>query len=255
MGFNENFARWYDDDGFTFHVETRVPFTQCGPDGKMTLFDFLRLTTDLSTEDIRLRGTSMGFLAKQNIARVVARSSFRFHRMPVIDEKIEVITVEDKADSFQFNRQYQVLDSDKNRLISGTSKCMITAFDTRKILPSNTIEAFRKLNPNSLPKPDCLPCGKILEPENMEKIGEQTIRRSNLDGNNHTDNAFYAAFITSFLPDEYATKPLIDFRINYSKEALYGETLELFMAKSAENRLVVTGKKQDGISFVSELTF
>ena len=75
MGFNENFARWYDDDGFTFHVETRVPFTQCGPDGKMTLFDFLRLTTDLSTEDIRLRGTSMGFLAKQNIARMSERLS------------------------------------------------------------------------------------------------------------------------------------------------------------------------------------
>ncbi|MBP5247602.1 MAG: hypothetical protein J6Z31_07060 [Fibrobacter sp.] len=255
MGLNENFARWYDDDGFTFHVETRIPFTQCGPDGKMSLFDFLRLTTDISTEDVRLRGTSMGFLASHNIARVVARNSFRFHRMPTIDERIEVVTAESKAESFQFNRHYQVFDSEKNLLISGSSKWMITSFDTRKILPTKTIESFRKLNPEVLPKPDCLPCGKILEPEKMEKIGEQTIRRSNLDGNNHTDNAFYAAFVMSFLPDEYASKPLIDFRINYSKEALYGETLELFMAKSAENRVIVTGKKQDGISFVSELTF
>ncbi len=255
MGLIENYKRWYDDDGFTFHVEARVPFTQCGPDGKMTLFDFLRIITDISTEDIRLRGTSMGFLAAHNIARVVARNSFRFHRMPNIDEKIEFVTVETKAESFQFNRNYQVLDSDKNLLIAGTSKWMITSFDTRKILPTSTIEPFRKLNPEELPKPDCRPCGKILEPENMEKIGEQVIRRSNLDGNNHTDNAFYAAFITNFLPDEYASKSLIDFRINYSKEALYGETLELFMAKSAKNRIVVTGIKQDGISFVSELTF
>ena len=52
-----------------------------------------------------------------------------------------------------------------------------------------------------------------------------------------------------------AAKPLIDFRINYSKEALYGETLELFMTKSAENRIIVVGKKQDEVSFISELSF
>lgn len=255
MGLTENFNRWYDEDGFTFHAEMRVPFTQCGPDGKMMLFDFLRLTTDLSTEDIRLRGTPIEFLNQHNIARVVVRSAFHFYQMPKLDDRIEFITAEDKSDSFQFNRIYKVLDSEGNPLISGVSKWMITTFDTRKILPTKAIEKFRKLNTVPLEKPETLHCGKIIEPENMEKVGEETIRRSHLDSNNHTDNAYYAAFIINSLPDEFATKPLVDFRINYSKEALYGETLELFMTKSAENRIIVVGKKQDEVSFISELCF
>lgn len=132
---------------------------------------------------------------------------------------------------------------------------MLTAYDTRKILPTRAIEPFRKINSQQLEIPECLPCGKISTPENLQKIGEQTIGHAHLDGNGHVGNAFYAAFIANALPQQYFDRPLIDFRINYSKEALLGETLELFMAETAKDRLVVIGRKPDGISFASELSF
>lgn len=255
MLLQENFSHFYEDDHFTFHVETRIPYSQCGPDGSLTLFNFLRLTTDFSSEDIRLRGASMSFLKSHNIARIVARSSFRFHRMPKTDERIEFITTEGKPDSLQFPRNYKILGENGEILVSGTSKWMLTAYDTRKILPTRAIEPFRKTNVQQLELPDCLPCGKIPTPENLQKIGEQTIGLSHLDGNGHVGNAFYAAFIANALPPQYSKRHLIDFRINYSKEALLGETLELFMAETGKDRLVVIGQKPGGISFAGELSF
>ena len=77
--------------------------------------------------------------------------------------------------------------------------------------------------------------------------------RSHLDGNNHTDNAFYGAFIVNSLPAELAERPLIEFRINYSKELLLGETVEIYLAKTGENRHVVVGKKKGEVAFASEL--
>lgn len=255
MPASENFPRWYEEDGFTFHVSLRIPYSACGPDGSLGLFDFLRMTTDCSSEDIRLRGSSMSFLKTQNIARIVARSSFHFYRMPKIDERVEFVTVEGRPDALQFPRNYTLLSEDGQVLVSGTSKWMLTAYDTRKILPTKAILPFRKTNGRVIVAPDCLPCGKIPVPENRQKIGEEVVGNFHLDGNGHMGNSFYAAFIANALPAKWSGRKIIDFRINYSKEALVGEVLELYLSEMAENRVVVVGEKADGISFTGELSF
>ncbi len=254
MPFCETFSRRYDDDGFTFHVESRVAYTECGPDGTLSLFDFLRKTTDISSEDIFHRGTSMPFLVEHGFARLLARSVFRFHRMPKINERIEWVTTEWKAESWQFVRDYKVKSESGELLVSGLSKWLLTDFNTRKILPVKAILPFRKLNTEPFDS-DSLSCGKILVPDFLEKVGEQKIMHSHLDGNNHTDNAFYGAFIVNALPAELVCRPLIEFRINYSKELLLGDNVEMFLAKTGENRYVAVGKKNDEVAFVSELVF
>lgn len=254
MPLHENFARWYDDDGFTFHAETRISYTQCGPDGNLSLFDFLRLTADIASEDVARRGTSMPFLVDQGIARVLARSSYHIFRMPKIDENIELVTTEEKPDSLQFTRDYKFKDSSGNLLAVGESKWLLTDFKTRKIKPTSIVEKFRKLNTATLEKQN-IPCGKISVPAEMEKAGEQWIRHSHIDGNCHTDNAFYGAFAFDAFPEEFVGRPIVDFRINYSKEMLLGEKIELFTAKISESKLVVVGKKAEEVSFACEFRF
>lgn len=254
MPLQETFARWYEDDGFTFHVETRISYTQCGPDGNLSLFDFLRLTADIASEDIARRGTSMPFLVEHGIARVLARSSYRIFRMPKIDERIELLTTEERPDSLQFTRDYKFKDSQGNLLVAGESKWLLTDFASRKIRPTNVVEPFRKLNTATLEKQN-LPCGKIAVPAEMEKAGEQWIRQSHIDGNRHTDNAFYGAFAADAFPAEFVGRPIVDFRINYSKEALLGEKLDIFTAKTSDGKLIVVGKKNDEVSFACEFRF
>ena len=52
---------------------------------------------------------------------------------------------------------------------------------------------------------------------------------------------------------EFQNKNFKDFRINYSKEAMIGETVKLYAAFE-ENKITVVGKT-DSISFESELYF
>ncbi len=250
----ENFSRFYEDDGFAFHADWRVPYTACGPDGNLGLFDFLRMVTDLSSEDIYRRGTSMSFLVSRGYARVLARSAFRFYRMPRNDERIEFVTTEWKPESLQFVRDYKVKGEDGELLVAGLSKWLVTDFSTRKILPTRTLEKFRKLN--TVPFEGCeVSCGKIPLPENLKKVAERKIERSQIDGNAHVDNAFYGAFIMDALPAEFAERKLNEFRINYARELLLGDVVEIHLAKTGENRVTVVGTKNGDVAFTGELGF
>ena len=75
---------------------------------------------------------------------------------------------------------------------------------------------------------DCLPCGKITLSENAKLLAERKICYSDIDANGHTNNSRYAAFAVDALPPEYRGKQFTDFRINFSKEAMIDETLQIF---------------------------
>ena len=251
---------WYEDDGFTLHVQDRVYYTQCGANNAMSLFELLKKTTDISTEDFRRRGMSMDFLRENGFARVVSRSSFRIHRMPRRDEQIELVTAEEQPEALQLVQSYEILGADGEHLISGVSTWMLIDPATRRILPTKLLTLR---TPNSLRKAhDCLSPGRIPRPAALHPLAVRTVGVSCLDGNGHADNAWYITFVLDALPPEYASRTVTDFRINYSKELLLGDTLSLSVAieqideqGGAREKVTVIGEKDGGLSFECELYF
>ena len=248
---------YYDDDGFTLHFHDRVFYTQCGTNKRLSLFELLKLTTDISTEDFRRRGVSMDTLAAHSLARVVSRSSFRLHRMPVRDEAIEIITREESPEALHIIQSYEIIGEGGEKLISGESAWLIINSETRRIIPT---KRFTLRNPPSeRHENDCLPNARIARPEQLRELAAFKMRPSHLDGNAHVDNAWYAAFILDSLPDEYAQKTPKDFRINYSKELLLGDDLTVSAAIEAEKITLIGEKSKNDskkeLSFECELYF
>ena len=103
---------------------------------------------------------------------------------------------------------------------------------------------------------DCIPLTKILVPDNLEKLGERKILYSDIDGNGHMNNARYGSFVMDFLPSEYQNKSWSDFRINYNKEAVLGEMIELYGTFCDENKKIsMIGKQGQNICFEAELFY
>ena len=247
---------WYDNDGFTLHLQDRIYYSQCGANGAMSLFELLKKTTDISTEDFRRRGMSMRFLNEQGFARIVSRSSFRIHRMPLESEKIEIITAEEKPEALNIVQTYEFRAEDGSPLISGESSWTMIDIHSKRIVPTKNFtlrEApdFRKVH-------DCLPRGRIAKPDSTESLGKRQIGAACLDGNGHADNAWYIVFVLDALPESYAKKMPSDFRINYSRELLLGDQVELFASfetKDNEEIVTVIGKKAEETSFECELRY
>ena len=248
------FKLWHDEDGITFHHENNIFFSQCAANGLLSLSELLRLTSDTAVEEYRQRGLSRNFLVEHGYYILVSRCSFRFHRLPQENERFKLSTWEEKAEALQLCRAYEFTAEDGSRLISGFSTWLLVDPAARKIIPTKN---FTLREPVNLQKEhDCLKPGKISVPENAVLLDERKIRYSDIDGNGHTNNSRYGAFVMDALPPEYRGKDFCDFRMNFSKEAMLDDTLRIFGSfDDGAKKITVKGQTEQGTSFESELYY
>lgn len=246
------YKQWHTENPVVFNSEQNVYFSQCTKNKTLSINELLKITSDLAVEDFNQRGMSREKMLENNFMILVSRNSFHFHKMPVENQHITVSTWEEKNEPLQFIRAYEIKDTrTEEKLVSGLSSWLLVSAKERKLLPVKLFNLRQPVEYES--EHECLKLIKIPEKENMEFIGEHKIGFSDLDANGHTNNSRYAAFLFDALPQEFQNKNFKDFRINYSKEAMIGETVKLYAAFE-ENKITVVGKT-DSISFESELYF
>lgn len=252
------YRQWHEEETYKFNVETMVSFSQCDKNKKLSLHELLKITSDIAVEDFNQRNMSRDTLAEKGFAILVSRISFNIHKMPLENQAITVSTWEEKSETFQFIRAYEIKDTNTNeKLVTGLSSWLLVDLNNRRLLP---IKKFDLRKPIELvTEHDCLKLEKIVLPENMDFIEERKIRYSDLDANGHTNNARYGAFAYDPLPDEIKAKTLKGLRLNYSQEALYNQNLQIKADFSDDKKVTVAGfldaEDKKVCSFECELYF
>ena len=251
----KDFRLWHEEDKNTFNNETNIYFSQCTSDGRLSLNELLRITSDIAVEDYSQRGMSRPYLVEKGFYILVSRASFRFHRMPLENEEITVTTWEEKPEAFQLMRAYEIKNKSGDSLVSGLSSWLLVDPAARRIVPTEKFTLRPQVDIQR--EHDCLKPGKIIIPKNdATLIDERIIRYSDIDANGHTNNSRYGAFIMDALPKQYQQKVFTDFKINYSKEAMLGEKLSVFGYFDDEaKKISVFGRTEQGLSFESELYY
>lgn len=239
----KNYKQWHDEQG-RFHNETQIHFCQANMKHQMSLSEVLRQTTDSAVEDYSQRGMPWNFLEINDIAILVSRTSYRIHKMPEANEDIVIDTWEEKPEALQLTRSYEITTPEGELLITGDSRWICVNLATRKIM--RTADFTLRPNPEIQTEHDCIPPGKIAVPENLVQLDERKIRFSEIDGNGHMDNSRYAEYTIDSLPEQYQQKEFTDMRMNYSKEAVLGDTLQILGSfDDAAKKIVVIGKKAE----------
>lgn len=248
------YAFFYEEDKNTFHSQANIYFSQCGIDGLLSLHELLKITSDIAVEDYRQRGLAREFLKENGFGILVSRCSFRIQKWPEENQRVEIVTWEEKPQALQLMRGYTILDEKKNILVAGKSSWLVVDMHARKILPT---KKFTLREPSeTVAELDCDNPEKIIQPENMELWNTRTIQFSDLDANGHTTNSRYAAFIEDSLPAEFHGRRARDFKINFAKEAMLGEEVALYgYVDAARNRVTVAGKTPSSVSFEAVLSY
>lgn len=95
--------------------------------------------------------------------------------------------------------------------------------------------------------------GKLIEPNEKEKIYEYTPTRRDIDVNHHVSNAYYLEFAYDALPKDVNVN-FSNIEIYYKKQIKIGETISIFYTKE-ENTHVVTIESKDEKTLHSVLKF
>lgn len=252
---NEIVLKQWNAEDLSFHKDIKVAFSQCTPDMKMSWAEILRFTTDNAGEDFTQRGMSWEFLQEKGLVIIVSRISFRVVKMPVAQQIIRLNTWEAAAQGPLCTRDFEIVDAvTGEKLVYAQSLWTILDFKNKKLMPAKAYP-YRPTPMNPSPF-DGLKPAKISIPEDMEVLGKHKILYSELDANGHTNNSRYINFALDYIPAEYQTKELKDFRLNYSKEAHLGDEL-VIKGKyiPEENKYLIQGLVEEASSFECELYY
>lgn len=247
------FKQFHDSDK-KFNFQTMVFFCEANQNHQLSLYDLLKMSSNAAVEDYNQQGMSRDFLVEHKVAILVSRVSYRFHRMPKENEKIVLKTWEEKPEALQLVRVYSFESMSGEKLITGLGSWIVVNLENRRIIPSKNFTL--RTAPELQTELDCLKYGKIAIPEDMTLFDEHVVKYSDLDGNGHTNNARYGAFVADAIPAEFRNVQFTDFRLNYAKEAMLGEKIQIFGKVDNENKKITfVGKTEQGVSFEAELYF
>jgi medium-chain acyl-[acyl-carrier-protein] hydrolase len=178
-------------------------------------------------------GTGYEELQKKGLFWVLSRIKIHITKMPRWHEVVSLVTWPKGVDRLFALRDFRMTDDQLNTLLTATSAWLL--LDTERNRPQKmSVLPFRIL----------LNAGEHAINESLEKLKpardltlryERKILLSNLDVNNHVNNAEYMKWIVDcFDPDQIGTKSIGSIQVNYLDEALLGDTIALYSGRETE---------------------
>ncbi|NLA14483.1 MAG: acyl-ACP thioesterase [Tissierellia bacterium] len=213
-----------------------------------SLFLYLQ---DMATEHAYNIGVGRDVLQKKyGIIWVLNRVKGEVIRYPMFKEEITIETWPEPPEKVQFNRNFLVYDKDGNIIVRAFSQWVVIDFITRKLRRSSIIE-------EEFPKVDrerAIDCtqGKIKPSGKLNLSYKKTVGYSDIDINEHLNNAKYIDYIMDcFSLENHKKYSVKSIDIDYMHEALPGETIQLYTdTEDAKDNLVYI----EGINENTKLT-
>lgn len=194
------------------------------------------------------------FYFDYGVCFLISRMSARIHRCPHRDETVTFTTWFRKVEDDRFYlRDCEVRAEDGELLVSMSGTWVLLDVKTRSMLG---VKDYPGVHSKAFPekRADAPECKKVIAPENSQMLGERPVYYTDLDINSHINNAVYTRIATDFLPEEYREKKTREYVINFKRETLLGQVLQL-RGGAIDNRYVIEGYVDDELHFACEFTF
>ena len=222
-----------------------VKLSEIGKDNKVTNKAILSYLEDIGGIHSNIAGYGVFEIAKTHLSWILLGWRVQVIRRPKYAEKIKIKTWSKGVVKFYTYRDFEIYDQQGNLIIKASSKWVLLDTEKAKIVRIDS-EVINKYEP----EPDNIVFGidefdKIKEPEEYQYETEYSVRRADIDVNNHMHNLNYIELANEALPEDVYRGALFnDVRITYKKEIKYGDIVKCKYAFKDDKHIVVI-KSQD----------
>lgn len=228
-----------------FSEETRVFSYQADLNRILKPSSALRFLQEIAIEHCDFFDLGAEKLAEKDVMFLLVAMSMDFYKMPKLNEEITLQTWSRGHKGIQFERPSRILDKNGDVLAVASSKWIMANTKTRKILRPKEFEFFNvPVHEEGYDLRD----KKIVLPDDMEHVGDRTIRYSYLDYNGHVNNCAYADFVLDFIPDDVTSKRVSKLDLYFHSEALLKDKVKMYIKKCDEG-YYVKGEHDRGACF------
>lgn len=186
----------------------------------VTVPALIKLMHEAAMQNVLALQLSVWDLEPHHISWVLMRKQLHINRLPILGEKICIITNPAGFEKFFTYRDYRVYDQSGKLLAYSSSTWLL--MDTHKRKMARIPDFILKMN-DQMPRPeDCLPrpTGKLPKLERADRQKAYEVNWFDLDFNQHLNNTFFMQWMLEALENDVLTKGILqEIEINYKLEA------------------------------------
>ncbi len=200
-------------------------------------------------------------LQTHHTAWVLSRMHFKFTDPPAWRDEVRLETWHKGLDGLFFLRDFRMCDRSGRELLSCTSSWLVINTETRRLVRSTDL--LDVVPETTMCHDDAIAehCQKVCMPKDAvpEKVGEHRVAYSDVDIIGHTNNARYMVWAMDCIDyAEVTAAPLKEAKINFIKETVPGELVELYRFRTGDEgrkAWYVEGIAEGKAAFCVELIF
>lgn len=210
-----------------FSEKHRVTYYEADFTRRMTIAMMLDVIILASEDHSDELGVGAEFVRQFGVTWVVIQYDVHINRMPTVDEVITINTRSKSYNKYFAYREFTITDEQGNELMNMTGLWAAMNYKERKIasIPKETVEPFGAEKVNQVPK---MPKPKKIDVDSADKQ-TFTVRYTDIDSNQHVNNAHYMDWMVNVLPAEFLTNHTpTGFLLRYENEVKYGSNVDSY---------------------------
>ena len=228
--------------------EYTVKLSEIGKGNKVTNKAILSYLEDIGGVHSNKAGYGVFEIEQTHLSWILLGWRLQVIRRPKYAEKIKIRTWSKGVIKLYTYREFEIYDEQGNLIIKASSKWVLLDIEKGKI-----VRIEPELMNRYEPEPDKAVFGieefdKIKEPDKYQFETEYTVRRADIDVNNHMHNLNYIELANEALPEEIYRGALFnDVRITYKKEIKLGDTVKCKYAFREDKHVVVIKNEDESV--------
>lgn len=234
----------------SYTLDTRVRYSQIGPDGFLTVPALVNLLQDSCAEQFEVTGRGLNWLNSMHIGWYITNWEIKIHTMPFMHERIFVRTWPYKFRGVFGYRNFCIESEFGERLAEVDSLWVLMNLRQQKPfrIPQEILESAQ-VSPRL--DTEFTDSRNIELPEEMEEVRRLKVLPTHIDTNRHMNNARYIELSHSALP---GSVKVLRIRTKYRSPAMFGDGVVVNIGRNAAAYIVTLENPKGGIYAITEFT-
>ena len=235
--------------------EYTVKLSEIGKGNKATNKTILSYLEDIGGIHSNKAGYGIFEIPETHLSWILLGWRLQVIRRPKYAEKVKIKTWSKGVVKFYTYRDFEVYDEQGNLIIKASSKWVLLDIEKGKIVRIDS-ELMGKYEPETNKAVFGIEeFDKVKEPQQYQYETQYTVRRNDIDVNEHMHNLNYIELANEALPEDvYRGAMFNDVRISYKKEIKLGETVKCKYAfEDNKHIVVIKGADEKNVHAIIEM--
>ncbi len=216
-----------------YSITKRIKYSELGEDKLLSLVALINCFQDCSNFESEDKSVGLKWLSEQKRVWMLTSWQIKVNRYPALGETVNINTWACGFRGFVGQRNFTMEKEDGELLAYAYSNWAY--INTETGAPAKVPEKELEVYGTSAPLEKEFEKGKLIFPENAEKLQDFEIRHANIDTNHHVNNGQYVALAEDFLPQGFRPYGL---RAEYKMQARLGDVITPYRADTDKGIII-----------------